>query len=312
MLLTKLKHFLGLTFRQLQTILLTGGTGYLGKHLAALLLKKRHKLILLKRKTSILPRILEGKTCTFDIEDGLERLFEEFSQIDVIIHMATCYGRNNEKEAEIKFCNYELPRKLINIAAVYKVDSFINIDTMLAKNINNYSFYKHKFKDSILKKHFSNRIKIFNIRPQIFYGAFDDQKKITSTLIRNCILNKKELNLTKGEQERDFIYIDDVVSAIYKIIIFNPNYEKGFYDFEVGSGEAFTLKEFALLTKKLSKSKTKLNFGVLPYRKNEIMTSKADNKKIYALGWKIKKTLSENLAHIIELESAFYKKNNEK
>jgi CDP-paratose synthetase len=296
----------------LQTILLTGGTGYLGRHLGTFLLKKGYKLIFLKRKTSILPEFLESEINSFNIEDGLEKPFEEFNKIDIIIHMATCYGRNNENEAEIKYCNYELPKKLINIAAKYNIDSFINIDTILPKNINKYSFYKHKFRDSILIKQCRNKIKIFNLRPQIFYGAFDDKNKITSILIRNCILNEKEINLTEGKQERDFIYIDDVVTAIYKIILLTKSYEKGFYNYEVGSEEVFSLKQFALLAKELSKSSIKLNFGALPYRKNEIMFSKADNSGIYDIGWKIKKTIRENLSHIIKIESAFYKKNNEK
>jgi nucleoside-diphosphate-sugar epimerase len=239
----------------LQTILLTGGTGYLGRHLGTFLLKKGYKLIFLKRKTSILPGFLESEINSFNIEDGLEKPFEEFNKIDIIIHMATCYGRKNENEAEIKYCNYELPKKLINIAAKYNIDSFINIDTILPKNINKYSFYKHKFRDSILIKQCRNKIKIFNLRPQIFYGAFDDKNKITSILIRNCILNEKEINLTEGKQERDFIYIDDVVTAIYKIILLTKSYEKGFYNYEVGSEELLSLKQFALLVKELNSFK---------------------------------------------------------
>jgi nucleoside-diphosphate-sugar epimerase len=47
-------------------------------------------------------------------------------------------------------------------------------------------------------------------------------------IIESILNNAKKINLTEGEQERDFIYIDDVVDAFITIIKNIENLRKGF------------------------------------------------------------------------------------
>ena len=51
--------------------------------------------------------------------------------------------------------------------------------------------------------------------------------------------------------------------------------------------------------KELTNSKTKLNFGALEYRKNEIMSAVADNELLTGLGWKPQYSLKEGLMNTI-------------
>ena len=47
--------------------------------------------------------------------------------------------------------------------------------------------------------------------------------------------------------------------------------------------------------KEITKSSSILNFGALPYRKNELMHSETNNQAMLNLGWKPKTTLKEGL-----------------
>ena len=80
-------------------------------------------------------------------------------------------------------------------------------------------------------------------------------------------------------------------------------FSKGITNFDIGSGNLIKIKDLVLLLKSLTNNKnTKLNFGILPYRKNEIMSSKINLKQIKKLGWKTNYNLEMSLKKTIEFE----------
>ena len=68
---------------------------------------------------------------------------------------------------------------------------------------------------------------------------------------------------------------------------------KTFEEFEVGTGKETSIKEIILRIKELTQSVTKLKFGALEYRSNEIMKSKANIKALSDLGWAPKITIEK-------------------
>jgi len=137
------------------------------------------------------------------------------------------------------------------------------------------------------------------------YGPKDDGNKFVMWLIDKLYKEVPEIKLTKGEQKRDFIYIDDVVSA-YLIVIKNIQ-NVGFEEFEIGTGIAKHLKRFILKMKKRIETikqkeiKTKLNFGALAYRDGEPMEIKANIDNLHnRYGWKPKTNINEGLLKTIK------------
>ena len=111
--------------------------------------------------------------------------------------------------------------------------------------------------------------------------------------------------ITYGQQKRDFVYIDDVCEAFKTIL---DNYKKfafHYLTFEVGTGKSIPIRSFIENIKRISNSKTQLNFGKLPYREDEIMSSKADISFLENLGWKPTVMIEEGITKII----TEYKKN---
>jgi nucleoside-diphosphate-sugar epimerase len=116
----------------------------------------------------------------------------------------------------------------------------------------------------------------------------------------NAIL-KEELfiDMTPGDQRRDFIYINDVVSA-FEIVLKNELKLTNYQEFQIGSGKSFSIKHLAELIKKISNSKTELKFGAISYRQGEIMESVCKNIELIELGWVAKFSLKEGLSRIIK------------
>jgi nucleoside-diphosphate-sugar epimerase len=284
-------------------ILLTGGTGYLGSKILKLLVDKGYKIILLKRSFSNPIRIKEyiKKITCYDIDlIPLETIFSENS-IDMVVHCATNYGRKESDPLQVIEANLLLPLKLLELGKKYHVKCFVNTDTILDKRINYYSLSKKQFKDWLFV--YKQDLTCINVALEHFYGSGDDATKFVTYIVHNLLKNVDKIDLTKGEQKRDFIYVDDVVSAFLKIINSSDNFSQDFYEFEVGTNNPLSIKEFVELAKQLSGNKhTILNFGAIPYRENEVMNYYVNISEISKLGWKCNYTVEEGLKKMIESE----------
>lgn len=275
-----------------------GATGFLGSHLTSALLNLGHEVIVLKRKNSDVQRIkpLLAQVVSYDIEKvDLSALFNAHGQIHAVIHTATCYGRTGETASKIVEANTVLPLRVLEAAAINKVGVFLNTDTMLPKYLNDYALSKAQFLE--WGKAFSARKKICftNVRLEHLYGPGDAESKFTTYVIKSCLENVPELDLTPGEQKRDFIYIDDAVAAYLKILEHTCMSNVYYLEYELGSGNAVSIKDFVELVKKVTHSSTRANFGALPYRENEVMDCNINIESLKALDWKCRVDLAAGI-----------------
>jgi nucleoside-diphosphate-sugar epimerase len=286
-------------------ILLTGITGYLGSKLASFLLANGFYVVGLKRRSSSLDKIekLLPHIKLYDWEDwDFFKSLIQCEQFDVVIHTATNYGRQGEGLNELINSNVVIPTTLLDFASTCGIKFFINTDTTLDKMLNPYALSKSQFSD--WGKYLAQKEKIcfINLKLEHFYGPGDDKTKFISYLVSSCLKNIPELNLTNGEQFRDFIYIDDLLSA-FKILLERMNsFNLGFREIEVGSGSAVTIRQVVNIIHNLTHSVTKLNFGALPYRALETMMSKADTTVLMSFDWECSYDIEAGLNKMIELE----------
>ena len=289
----------------MKTVLLTGGTGFLGSHIARRLASKQN-VIILKRSfsdTVLIKDVMAASQC-YDIDAvSLEQVFSDH-QINCIVHTATAYGRQGHSYSHIVDSNIGFPLRLLDAALLYHVPCFVNTDTFSAKARHSYSFLK----EYNLSKHhllewlqlISDQILVINMRLEHMYGPGDTSKKFIPFVIQRMLSNEKNIDLTDGKQKRDFIYVDDVVDAYEMTIDRLCNADKGFHQFEIGTGIAISIRELVESVKECTSSETDLNFGALPHRVGEIMHSEANIRELASLGWKPSTSLNQGLKKTID------------
>jgi nucleoside-diphosphate-sugar epimerase len=284
-------------------ILITGGTGYLGSHFINKFYSK-YDFIILKRSFSDISKlkIEDNSAIYYDLDKiVLKNIFEE-NKIDLVFHCATNYGRSDQSELNILDCNLTLPVSLLQLSTKYKIKSFINTDTILDKGVSHYALSKNHFNEWF--KIFSNKITFINARLEHFYGPNDDKTKFISKILNLLLTNVEQIDLTKGDQIRYFLHIDDVIDAFDLIISKIDNIGKGYHNIDLGASEGISIKEVTLLLKELTiNTTTFLNFGAIEYRPNEVMNPNLNLKFILELGWESKIKLEQGLKDIIEFEN---------
>jgi nucleoside-diphosphate-sugar epimerase len=288
---------------EVKNYFITGGTGFLGSRLANFLVDSSKTVYVLKRKKSNLVRLssIINKIHFVEESEFIPINFFSNNKIDCVIHAATDYGQKNSDPLNIIETNLIMPLDILNGAIASKVPIFINTDTVLDKKVNGYSLSKAQFRDWLNAR--SSEIIAVNVALEHFYGPLDNDTKFTTFIIRSLLKSVESINLTKGEQTRDFIYVEDVVLAFWQIIKGIKSKANGFYNYQVGSGTSITIKEFVMLVKSLTgNTATNLNFGAVPYRENEAMNVCISLEPLKDLGWLAKTTLTEGLTKTIEME----------
>lgn len=284
-------------------IFMTGGTGYLGSHLLRSLVKRGYLVYCLRRASSSLNRVTDIVTEVTWVELETTDFNDFFAehQIKYVLHCATDYGRKQVDPRGTIEANLILPLRLLHAAAANDVSVFINTDTILDKGISNYSLSKNQFADWL--ESYSDRIVGINMALEHFFGPGDDPSKFVTYIIQALLSGVESIKLTEGKQKRDFIYIDDVIAAFMTLLENAPNFEHRYYQFEVGTAQPVEIRRFVELAQEFSgNKKTQLNFGAIPYRKNEVMASDVDISGLSALGWKPEVSLEDGLKRTIETE----------
>jgi len=297
-------------------ILITGGTGFIGSHLVERLLKEKHELILLKNSFSNTWRIksILKKLQIYEIDrlDNLESIFKKY-RIDIVIHLAAKYLKQDPSFLEIKQMNYfniTVPTQLLDIASKFKVKGFINTGTFFEYKLDNrkkpiserspknpYNYYtvtKIAFEEIL--KYYCVNSKIKGVTLKLFspYGEKDNEK-IIPIIIKSFIQNK-ELNLTKGDQKLSFTYIDDIVDAYIEAIDF-INKKKFEYDnFNIGSNQSYSIKQLIKIISRISRKKNIVNLGQIKSTKDEKINIQCDYGKAKKyLNWRPKTDVTSGL-----------------
>ena len=287
-----------------KTILVTGATGYLGSHLVRHYLGLGDRVIILKRSFSDCHRLVDVMTHleSHNLDQATpQEILGRVGVVDAVIHTATCYGRRRESLATLLAANTHWPLALLEAAHVANVPIFINTDTSLDRNLNGYALSKAQFRDwgAWLSRDRPNG-SFINLRLEHFVGPGDDPSKFVAYLIHQCMQPVERLELTPGEQQRDFVDISDVVRA-YDCVLTHAHTQHwtGLHDYDVGSGETVTIRQVAEMVKALTHSPTELLFGAKPYRPGEVMRAVADVVPWQGLGWQPQYTAAQAIERTV-------------
>jgi nucleoside-diphosphate-sugar epimerase len=287
--------------------LITGASGFLGKHLVKEILHETdYSLFLVEHTKSLItlkekyPTRIELVGCSYD-----ELRFHFVSkEVEGVIHCATNYGRTSMNIADVLPANLTLPVQLLELLREFGGGFFLNVDSFFNKESNHYlSLLNYSLSKRALKSWFptfTEDILIVNAVLEHIYGPGDSESKFVPYVLKTMLENSQNrLALTMGEQKRDFIFIDDVVSALL-LILKNSKKNNGFSEFEVGTGNAISIREFIALAAVTTKTRVIPEFGALPMGKYEILDSRANLTALRNLGWEPKTSIRNGLGVCVD------------
>jgi nucleoside-diphosphate-sugar epimerase len=134
------------------------------------------------------------------------------------------------------------------------------------------------------------------LRLFLTYGPGQNDKRFLPQIIKAC-LRGVEFPTSRGEQLRDFCYIEDTVNAIF--LAMGSDLVNGEI-FNVGSGVPVTIKTL-IEQVCLIVGKGRPQFGSIQYRVGENMALFADTKKIQdQLGWRPEVSMEVGLRRTID------------
>jgi len=287
-----------------KTILLTGASGFLGSKLLAVLISQGYSVVILVRKSSNLRRIekLLDKIRSYDIDSVTIRDVFSAVQIDVVIHVACEYGRSGCEASKIVGANIALGLDILSACRTFGTPLFINSDSLLSPNASFYALSKKQFVE--WTHFFSKEVKIINMKMELVYGDDDDTSKMLPWVLDKLVSKAPEIPLTNGEQKRDFIHVDDVVTAYLAVLRFSDSMPM-FSNFEVGTGTTYSIRESVEMLSAIYKNafgdlETLLNFGALSDRKGDLAAIEVNIKALTDLGWEPTVELRAGLERLVD------------
>lgn len=301
-----------------KTLLVTGGTGFVGQQLVSRLESLGAIVHFTGQRDDVFQYGGNSHYEKLDIKRYLEvkRLLSRVKP-DIIFHLASIVSAKIDFDLIDEMIDVNL-KGTTNILKC--IDSISNIECL----VNFGSSEEYGNQDIELKENlreeaaspyailklcttrfcnmysFSLGIPIVTIRPANIFGPGQNEDKFIPNLIINC-LNNKSVDMTKGENERNFIFIDDFINAV--LIIGMKERSLG-QIYNVGSNRSITLRKLAELIKKECLSKSKINFGSNDYRLNEMMKFDLSIDKTLSIGWEEEYNLQQGIVKTID----FYKR----
>jgi UDP-glucose 4-epimerase len=140
-------------------------------------------------------------------------------------------------------------------------------------------------------------ISLVTLRLFHIYGPGEASSRLVPYLV-DCLRHEVRAKLTKGEQYRDVLYIDDAVSALLAAGA-APVLSEAVYN--VCSSRPVSVRGLAdTAAHVLGKSTDFLEFGALPYRFDEEMWIVGDNRRFFHdTNWSPAFSLEEGLTHVV-------------
>ncbi len=303
-------------------ILITGGLGFIGSHLAKKMLENNHEITLvtksLKKKKNIFGITKKLTVLKADVtkQKSIDEIFKKYTP-DVIIHLAGQTSHSKSFDNVVTDLNANARSTLLllekirikNLKCKFILGStFIVIGKPKKLPIDENSecnptnlYAAHRLTSEHYCKIYHQLFGLKNIIFRITnaYGPNEQvikNKNAINYLIHQAHTNKKITVYNRGKLFRDFIYISDVISAIQTLIRKGKSGEL----YWIANGTKTTLKNFSLLLKKQSNCSIDYTESPKYTKQVDVGDFIVNNNKIKKLGWKPKVSINKGIKQTIE------------
>ncbi|MBS3926345.1 MAG: NAD-dependent epimerase/dehydratase family protein [Nitrosarchaeum sp.] len=294
-------------------ILVTGGGGFIGRHLVEKICKNHNITIYDNLSNSSLEKIsfLLDKVnfINGDVLD-FEKILENSKNFDVVIHLAaksdvtesiihpddTINVNLNGTKNVLRCCVQNKIKKIIfaSSAAVYGDHDDIISEKSITKPLSPYGKSKLDAENEIIRYGKENNLqycmlRIFNVYGK---GQNDNYAGVITRFLKNISDNKPLVIYGDGKQTRDFVSVYDVVDAFECAIL-----SKDSETYNIASGNSISINELVDII--LDSYEKKIETIYREQKKGDIKNSAVDvTFAKNSLGFVAKKKLADELARI--------------
>ena len=303
-------------------ILITGGMGYVGSHLIDLLLKDKHKIVLLTKSYSKKKNISKVKSKIkvqkIDVTDQrkLSNSIEQHKP-DVIIHLAgiTSHSMSFEKplddleqNAKSTLFILEKIRQMNHKCRFVLGSSFIVVGRPSKLPVDEKTpcwpttIYGT---NRLASEHYCKIYhEVYGLDTVIFRvtNSFGPREQVIPTknavnfLIHEAFKGNELTIFKKGKFFRDLIYISDVISGIKTIMTKGKSGDL----YWISSGKKTWFYQFGELLEQLTEAKVKFVRTPKYTKKVDVGNFVVSNSKLKLLGWKPKVNLNKGIKETLE------------
>ena len=145
-------------------------------------------------------------------------------------------------------------------------------------------------------RQYNQKIKVCRIFNTYGPNMAQNDGRVVSNFIVNALNQKKIIINGQGKQTRSFCYIDDLVTALIKLMNKNSKFNG---PFNIGNPEEYNVRQLASIVLKLTKSKSKIHYSKMqlndPKKRKPDISKFSKNYK-----WKPKISLDDGLLKTIK------------
>lgn len=280
-----------------KNVLVTGAGGFIGLNLVNELSQTNNRIHVLIEKKDIKSRAIFSTYKNCVIIDDFNELIEntkKYPKFNIIYHLATVGVNPAFKDiSEICDVNIKMGCQLVDFAYENNTGLIVNFgscfeygnhgDKLLSEDDECYpeSLYAISKNASVkLTTEYAKikGIKLITVRPFGVFGNGENINRLVPSVIKSG-LEHKPLDMTVGEQVRDFVNVKDVVKSI--VCLTSSNNYIPYEIYNICSSNPVRVRDFIEeIIEVCGFDHSLYNFGALPYRKNEAMKFAGDNSKL--------------------------------
>ncbi|TWR31170.1 NAD(P)-dependent oxidoreductase [Mucilaginibacter pallidiroseus] len=273
-------------------IFITGITGFLGSNIAEYLINEEHDVTAIYRPSSSRERCNQYYSSVNwilqdDLGDWQDAVIK--SSPDVIVHSAWLgVGHLERDDWNIQVANIDFLKSLLFIASKSEASKFISLGSQAEYGIFEGTIDEEyptspteaygcvKVVCSELVKQFCNYHKIdwFWLRLFSFFGKGEADNWLIPSMVKRMFTGT-EMDFTAGEQKYSYLYVSDLALAVNNIT--TKNGVSGIYN--ISGKNVLKLKTLITDIRDHINPSFQLNFGNLPYRKNQPMHMQGNSSK---------------------------------
>ena len=273
-------------------IVITGATGFIGRHVRNELAKTDHDVVLVARRSENAGGITAHETIvTADLHQERTDWFELFGRPDAVLHLAwgglpnymDTYHFEVELPMQVKFLKALIEsglKKLVVTGTCYEYG--MSSGALSEDQETNPNTPYGIAKDNLRKELFElQQRKNFDLTwARIFYpyGEGQSESSLYSQL-KNAILSNQEFLMGNGRQVLDFIQVEKVASSLLSLLTSCMNLGV----VNIGSGKPQTVAAFVQEQIRIFQSDLVPSFGSIPDREYESVSFWSDNSRFDSL-----------------------------